>query len=242
MNAEGNPYTRGNAAHAEVCAYCTQGMPCADAEQGKRKEAEYASDVASAELVNGGRVVDEAVIVTEGQQAMGPTCGACGNDRAWCVAPDAHHRVTGEAATDAFDRAILDGAYSTEHGAALKARVQAMVSGDMRVSVNPYGDHDGVVIESAGEAIGYVEYNGSTWDAELPDTEGEEFAALEDALSYLTTDLAHEIGWAHGYGTGPVPEDLAFATLAETQAWEAGMDAGKRDRKTDDAARAARGF
>lgn len=72
------------------------------------------------------------------------------------------------------------------HGAALKARAQAMLGEGTHASINPYGDHDGIVVERSGVTVGYVEYNGQTWDAELPDEEGEPFATLAEALAYLT--------------------------------------------------------
>lgn len=43
MNAESNPYTRGIAAHAEVCAYCTQGMHCAQMDRMRVQESDYAA-------------------------------------------------------------------------------------------------------------------------------------------------------------------------------------------------------
>ena len=57
----------------------------------------------------------------------------------------------------------------------------------------------------------------------------------------MDTTAAYEVGFANGYGTEAI-SDTEFATLAETQSWETGYDAGRVARADDDRHRAARGL
>jgi hypothetical protein len=47
MTATTNPYVRALAAHREVCAYCTQGAQCAQADRLAAQAQEYAAWEAS---------------------------------------------------------------------------------------------------------------------------------------------------------------------------------------------------
>jgi hypothetical protein len=47
MSQADNPYTAGAAAHKEVCAYCTAGIKCAQADRFAEQEADYAASIAA---------------------------------------------------------------------------------------------------------------------------------------------------------------------------------------------------